>query len=337
MAKDVFLIGELDEFDFSAWEAGAADNSERLDATSSQDDANGLSLMQVWCEDDADSVATVAATTIDLGAKVVADTDAPFEQFAAGSSALVAQQQAGNVYVSGHGQNGVTSNYNVEVVFQGTWPASLRDDFVRAADYLSTIIRGDLPDWRGVDDLRINATLQQMDGAGGTLGFAGPTAIRGNGLPTQGQMTFDIADAGTLEAQGSFAEVALHEMMHCVGLGTVWDLLGLTEGSPQSGSMRFTGENATQAYHAIFPQIAGRDPGASRGVPVETDGGEGTAGGHWDEDTFGTELMTGYHNRGNFISGMTVASLEDMGYDTIYNPANPGAAMPQLDDLLLVA
>lgn len=247
------------------------------------------------------------------------------------------QPAASDVYVSGRGENGVFSNYNVEIVFQGDWPENLRDDFVRAADYLSVIIRGDVADTGGVDDLRITAQLQQMDGPGGLLAFAGPTAVRGNAIPSQGQMAFDIPDATRLDAQGDFDDVVLHEMMHAVGFGTVWDMLGLTTGSVQSGDLRFNGDNATLAYQALFPQIANRDPGANRGVPVETDGGRGTAGGHWDDATFRTELMTGFVDPRPPISGMTIAALEDMGYDTIFDASNPGAAVPQLDDLLLVA
>ena len=55
--------------------------------------------------------------------------------------------------------------------------------------------------------------------------------------------------------------------------------------------------------------------GSGSGVPVELDGGSGTAGSHWDEETFGNELMTGYINAGeNYISGMSAAAFKDMGY-----------------------
>lgn len=47
--------------------------------------------------------------------------------------------------------------------------------------------------------------------------------------------------------------------------------------------------------------------------------------------------MTGYIDQSNFFSGMTAAALEDMGYDTIFDPANPGASMPTLGDQLLLA
>ena len=48
---------------------------------------------------------------------------------------------------------------------------------------------------------------------------------------------------------------------------------------------------------------------------MEQDGGSGTAGSHWDEETFGNELMTGYINDGpNYFTAMSAASFKDLGY-----------------------
>ena len=55
-----------------------------------------------------------------------------------------------------------------------------------------------------------------------------------------------------------------------------------------------TGEFANLAYDDLFPTLDGQ----SDLIPVEADGGPGTAYGHWDEATFGNELMTGYINGG---------------------------------------
>ena len=52
------------------------------------------------------------------------------------------------------------------------------------------------------------------------------------------------------------------------------------------------------------------------GVQVEQDGGAGTRDSHWDEETFGNEIMTGYINiSGNYLSDMSIASLGDLGYE----------------------
>lgn len=150
-------------------------------------------------------------------------------------------------------------------------------------------------------------------------------------------MEFDVADADSYLAQGLFDDIVVHEMMHVLGIGTLWDLNQLTTGSVAGGDMRFTGENAILAYETEFAAIAAGDPDSGDGVPVETDGGSGTAGGHWDEDTFGNEVMTGYIGGvPTYQSSMTVASLEDLGYETIWDANDPTAAMPQLDDILIV-
>lgn len=223
-----------------------------------------------------------------------------------------------------------SSSYNVTIEFVGTWTTELQDSFIDAADYLSTIILADLPDvivdGVMVDDIVITATLEAIDGVGGTLGSAGPRAIRGDGtyLPSTGAMTFDSADAQNQLGLGNWESIVLHEMMHAMGFGTLWSLMGLVSGSVAGGDIRFTGQNAIDTYNSEFPGIAGSDPDSFLGVPVETDGGPGTAGGHWDEVLFDAEIMTGYVDQGSFVSDMTIAALEDMGYDTVFD--NPYSA-----------
>ena len=92
--------------------------------------------------------------------------------------------------------------------------------------------------------------------------------------------------------------------------------MGLVENI--DGDLRFTGENATTEYNSDYASVAAADSFSFIGVPIETDGGSGTAGVHWDDATFNNEIMTGYLNYNNLRSDMTVAALEDMGYDTIY-------------------
>ena len=79
-----------------------------------------------------------------------------------------------------------------------------------------------------IDDISITATLEAIDGVGGVLGSAGPREIRGDGtyLPSSGAMRFDIADADDMLANGQWESVVLHEMMHALGFGTLWNLMG---------------------------------------------------------------------------------------------------------------
>ena len=49
--------------------------------------------------------------------------------------------------------------------------------------------------------------------------------------------------------------------------------------------------------------------------------------GHWDEETFGAELMTGFLNAGAFnpLSALSVRSLEDVGLTVDASAADPYA------------
>jgi hypothetical protein len=62
--------------------------------------------------------------------------------------------------------------------------------------------------------------------------------------------------------------------------------------------------------------------GCTTAIPVETDGGVGTACGHWDEICYQGELMTGFATGGLEISRATVGTLEDMGYVVDYCQAD---------------
>lgn len=222
------------------------------------------------------------------------------------------------------------SSYNVVIEFVGTWTTDLQSAFTEAADYLSMLILADLPDssvdGTPIDDMLITATLEGIDGVGGVLGSAGPRNVRGDGtyLPVKGEMTFDSEDAQNQLGLGNWETIVLHEMMHALGFGTLWSLMGLTTGSVAGGDIRFTGINAVDVYQTEFPVIAGADSGSLLGIPVETEGGPGTAGGHWDEVLFNAEIMTGFVDAGGFVSLMTIASFEDMGYDTVFD--NPYSA-----------
>ncbi|MCA9217392.1 MAG: hypothetical protein KDB27_30195, partial [Planctomycetales bacterium] len=60
-------------------------------------------------------------------------------------------------------------------------------------------------------------------------------------------------------------------------------------------------------------------------IPVEADGGAGTADAHWDEVAFDTELMTGFVEGAGVampLSRMTVGSLDDIGYGVNYAAAD---------------
>ncbi len=227
-------------------------------------------------------------------------------------NAAMASEEAADT-ASGAGEPGASemaigTTYNVLIVYSGD--PRYRPAFDAAEARWEQIITGEIPDvntssWGLIDDLRVDARIETIDGVGGILGSAGPDGLRsGSRLPYHGNMRFDSADVENLFVNGQLANVILHEIGHIIGIGTIWDDLGLQTGA------RYTGANALAEYRTLSG-----NPGATF-VPVETDGGPGTAFGHWDEDTFDNELMTGFLDSGrpNPISRMTIGALRDFGY-----------------------
>ncbi len=168
-----------------------------------------------------------------------------------------------------------------------------------------------------IHDVRIDASGEEIDGAGRILGQAGPTRVRtAGGLPITGVMSFDVADLETLERNGSLVNVVIHEMGHVLGIGTLWQRMGLLQGAGTANPI-FVGANAMREYGALL-RVNRPMP-----VPVANTGGPGTRDGHWRESIFGNELMTGFLDGGiNPVSRVTVAALEDMGYQVNYAAAD---------------
>ncbi|MBL4702292.1 MAG: hypothetical protein JKX85_13640, partial [Phycisphaeraceae bacterium] len=225
------------------------------------------------------------------------------------------------------------TTFDIQLDITGGLSDSQISIFVEAVNFWESIIIADIPDYTDefgtiIDDLIITASGQEIDGVNGILGQAGPTIIRGaedNFLPAAGIMQFDTADLASLEANGQLRDVIIHEMGHVLGFGTLWDLQGLLNDTDLQNPF-FTGVQATAEYESLFGITD------SSGVPVEQDGGQGTAYAHWDETTFDNELMTGFINAGiNPLSRITVASLADQGYGVnisnadAYSPPGTGA------------
>lgn len=210
--------------------------------------------------------------------------------------------------------------FNISVSYTGSWTTELKAIFEATLELISDYVTADLPDHNGIDDLHITATLGTIDGSGGYWGWGGYTTARADsGLPSAGYITLDTADLNTMVNYDIFDDFVFHEVLHAMGFGTAWQSLGLVD--TIDGSLRFTGANAIEAYNTEYSQIAANDPLSAYGVPVEMEGGDGTAGVHWDHDTFGKEMMTGQLGVTNVISDMTLAALEDMGYETVYGDA----------------
>lgn len=254
-------------------------------------------------------------------------------------SATVVGLNASAVVFRGAGCEGGGAGYTMTLCFTSTMSTTQRAAFTNAASRWSTVITADLPDVAttvaagscgstspgismNLDDLVIFAGVEAIDGPNGVLGSAGPCLIRtGSNLPILGVMRFDAADVTSMEVNGSFGSVILHEMGHVLGIGTIWSLKGLLQNPSSAGSpldTHYTGANGIAGFDAI----GGTTYSAGQKVPVENTGGAGTMNGHWRETVLANELMTGFLNAGtNPMSLLTVRSLTDLGYTV-----NPSAA-----------
>jgi len=101
-------------------------------------------------------------------------------------------------------------------------------------------------------------------------------------------------------------------MGHVLGFGTLWTNFNFLADPALDGGLdpAFTGPLAM----AEFDTEGGAAYTGAK-VPVENTGGYGTADSHWRESVFGNELMTGWIGYPpNPLSGVTIASLADLGY-----------------------
>jgi hypothetical protein len=238
---------------------------------------------------------------------------------------------AGNLHVTFSGVSrdpGAGFDVTLHVTPGSMTDAQLRA-FATAKERIEQVVVGDLPpvtfsrtaaELAGcggqavnteIDDVLVVAEVVSIDGAGQTLGEAGPCFVRSSsGLPVMGYLRLDAADLARLEAAGRLEAVVLHEMLHVLGFGTTWTRVGLLAGAG-TDDPTFTGPSAREAF---LSSRVGRGY-AGEVVPVEGGGGAGTAGSHWRESVLGDELMTGWISGASQpLSRATVASMGDLGY-----------------------
>ena len=199
------------------------------------------------------------------------------------------------------------------IVINYTGDATYKPYFDAAKALWEKVITTDVPDYNGVDDLEISASVVSIDGVSGTLGQAGPTSLRPTTyLPYKGTMKFDSADMASMISDGTLTSVVTHEMGHVLGFGTLWDYLHLNTVFAQ-----YTGANALAEYRTLSGNAS------ASYVPLETGGGAGTADSHWSESIFGAELMTGYAESAPPmpLSRLTIAAMKDLGYGVDFSAA----------------
>jgi hypothetical protein len=264
---------------------------------------------------------TSAVITVNALADMVTEPDETFTITLSAPVNATIEKTVGTVTVVDN-----DTAFRIDVVFPDkTLSTSQQLTFRLAATRWSQIITGDLPDvpvnGRVIDDLEISATGPYIDGPYGVLGQAGPRATRptGSQLPYTGVMQFDSADLAMMESSGTLTNVILHEMGHVLGIGTLWGQRNFLDVTDATNPL-YVGANALREYRTLAANAT------ATGVPVENTGGAGTAGGHWRESVFKTELMTGYAEQPGVampISRMTVGGLQDLGYVVNYAAADP--------------
>lgn len=226
-----------------------------------------------------------------------------------------------------------TSFYKIKLNFDGDFSHVDVNIIEDAANTWSNIITSRiLPD--SDFDMKINIHFEKM--ASNVLGSAGPTYYtvkNGNYIPTEGDMTFntlnwniqknDIKKNGKNEA---FYTV-LHEIGHVLGIGTMWNFNNLVS----TDELWYRGTNALREYRNY------NNNQTLVAIPIEDNGGGGTAYGHPEEGDstqanryndgklhpgLDTELMTGYAegtNNPDPLSRITVGFLHDIGFEVDYD------------------
>ena len=231
------------------------------------------------------------------------------------------------------GEDGI-EGLSIELHFVDQPTISQRQSFDEAASRWSELIPGELDPVpvqllaeacgtnspavnEVVDGLLVFVRLEVIDGIAGTLGQAGLCSVRASsGLPLVARLILDRDDVARLELGGRLVDLIQHELGHALGFGTLWAPKGLLANPSLPANIGADTHFKGAAAIAAFDALGGSGYTGGQKVPVENqEGGAGTRDSHWRSSVLLNELMTGFLTTGaNPLSGLTVASLGDLGY-----------------------
>jgi hypothetical protein len=232
----------------------------------------------------------------------------------------------------------VAHPFSIELEFDSGVPPGVRAAFEKAVERWGKVIRGGGPpvtvDAVTIPGLRIVAQVVPVNNA---PDFSAITEIDGRFLreadigraaflPARATIRLDSAALQALLNGGGTSQqkdlvlfdLVSHETGHALGFSRdVWDPKALLKRSaPPAIDPVFLGPDAKAVYAGLRHFASPTD------VPVESFGGDDSLIGHWRQSIFHSELMTFIlEPGGNPIGPVTIAALQDMGYDV-----NPGAA-----------
>ena len=198
-------------------------------------------------------------------------------------------------------------DFDIELVFLGDFTQRQKRVIEYAARRWMSIISEDLPDYtftggfsntcgdhsykipagERIDDLRIYITSSYDGDDDAPAGWAIPDVLRETShLSVVGCIWFNLE-----HNRPSSWKIALHEIGHVLGIGTLWDYLGFLQNPSENNPNADTHFNGPLAI-AAFNDAGGWDYAGAK-VPVYRQGGlPGSADSHWRYSVLAGELMT---------------------------------------------
>lgn len=110
-------------------------------------------------------------------------------------------------------------------------------------------------------------------------------------------------------------DTMVHETLHALGVGTLWDAEARVSINGESDGKNFVRKKGATSYYtgpkalAAYRKLGGR----GNGIPLDPDAG------HWAGNVVCSEILSGaagdYLGRVNPVGPLTLAALQDLGYD----------------------